>query len=65
MKKRETGCNIFFKVRIKVRIEVRIKVKVKISTKIIRISYIFFFKTIKLMFTGINIYPINNITYYL
>ena len=32
-----------------------------ISTKIIRISYIFF-KTIKLMFTDINIYSINNKT---
>ena len=31
------------------------------STKIIRISYIFF-KTFKLMFTDINIYPINNKT---
>jgi len=33
----------------------------KISTKIIRMSYIFF-KTIKLMFTDINIYSINNKT---
>ena len=45
----------------RIRIRIRFNESWKISTKIIRILYIFF-KTIKLMFTDINIYPINNKT---
>ena len=38
------------------------KISTKKSTKIIGILYIFFLKTIKLFFTDMIIYPINNIT---
>ena len=47
--------------RIRIRVAKNQPKSRKVSTKIIRISYIFF-KTIKLMFTDINIYLINNKT---
>ena len=47
--------------RIRIRVAKNQPKSWKISTKITRISYIFF-KTIELMFTDINIYPINNKT---